>query len=135
MAYVEITESCWLWMGSKNRKGYGKFCYKGNTTMPAHRASYEIFVEPIPENLFVCHACDVRNCVNPDHLWLGTHQENMMDMVDKGRAYSKLTGVDVFTIRQLVEKVGVSRKKIMEKYGINDGHLSLIINRLCWKHV
>lgn len=77
---VSKTDSCWLWTGSKDAKGYGFF--KGKR---AHRASYEFFKEELIKGLCVCHTCDNPPCVNPDHLWLGTNHENILDSVKKGR--------------------------------------------------
>jgi hypothetical protein len=80
---------CWLWTGSLNHLGYG---YLGRRTedgrrktIMAHRASYEHHTGPIPEGKVVCHTCDVRNCINPAHLWIGTQADNMADMQAKGR--------------------------------------------------
>jgi len=81
---VEKTDGCWLWTGALNVGGYGSFGF-GDKRLGAHRFSYEIHKGEIPEGLFVCHSCDVRRCVNPDHLWLGNNAENMKDMYDKGR--------------------------------------------------
>lgn len=75
---------CWLWTGFLYRNGYGEFYLKGKQL--AHRAAYSLFCGLIPEGMFVCHTCDVRNCVNPDHLWLGTVKDNQQDMSLKGRA-------------------------------------------------
>lgn len=81
---VTKTESCWIWIGALNSRGYGSFLFNGKITS-AHRYSYEQYKGEIPEGLFVCHSCDNPRCVNPDHLWIGTHSENMKDMISKDR--------------------------------------------------
>ena len=88
---VDKTESCWLWKGALNSRGYGSFSFEGKI-ISSHRYSYETYVGKIPEGMHVCHSCDVRNCVNPEHLWAGTHSDNMKDMVSKDRqGYSMRT--------------------------------------------
>jgi hypothetical protein len=79
---------CWLMKPYKGCKGYAKVEESINgqrKTYRAHRYSYQAFNGEIPKGLQVCHSCDVRNCVNPEHLWLGTNQDNVNDMVKKGR--------------------------------------------------
>lgn len=84
----EPNTGCWLWMAALSKYGYGKIGNEGERrTIPAHRASYLLHVGPIPAGLFVCHACDVRHCVNPDHLWLGDAGDNARDAASKGRTY------------------------------------------------
>lgn len=75
---------CWLWIGYKNHKGYG-VTHQSGKTWQAHRFSYLVHRGPFDLELFVLHSCDARACVNPDHLFLGTNDDNMKDMVRKGR--------------------------------------------------
>lgn len=83
----EALSGCWLWDGAVSKCGYGRFGVGGHNgkLRPAHRVSWEIHNGTIPEGLEVAHRCDVRICVNPAHLWLATHAENMADMIAKCR--------------------------------------------------
>lgn len=84
LAKVHKTDTCWLWTGSMRGYGYGKMKVNGEE-IAAHRVSYANAFGPFDESLFVCHHCDVPSCVNPAHLFLGTHDDNMRDCKEKGR--------------------------------------------------
>lgn len=77
-------KDCWLWQAGKFDSGYGQMHYEGKNQL-AHRASYQMYKGPIPEGLVVMHSCDVRLCVNPNHLSVGTQKDNIQDCRDKGR--------------------------------------------------
>ena len=76
---------CWLWTAFTKENGYGQFGRAKHDGVYAHRFSYELHVGPVPEGLCVLHKCDVRSCVRPDHLFLGTERDNAHDRDTKGR--------------------------------------------------
>lgn len=92
-AKVQKTDTCWLWTAAIGRlTGYGQFCVF-RRPIKAHRFAWVLTRGPIPDGLFVCHHCDVRHCVNPAHLWLGTNLENMRDAQAKGRLRRRLPAI------------------------------------------
>lgn len=139
---VNNESKCWEFNGAKDSKGYGLL--RINKTMfKAHRVSYEEFVGTIPEELFVLHKCDNRKCVNPDHLFLGTHADNMLDMVIKGRSYrhigskhhqAKLTESDIHFIRQSLLD-GELCSEIAKLYSVSRTTISSIKRGKTWNHV
>ena len=78
------TETCWLWNGALTSNGYGSFVFNGKS-QGAHRFSYQNFKGEIPEGMLICHTCDIPACVNPEHLWVGTHLDNSDDKYKKNR--------------------------------------------------
>lgn len=83
-ARVSKSASCWLWTGARAPNGYGHILARG-VIVAVHRLSWEVHAGPIPDGLCVLHRCDIRHCVRPDHLFLGTHRDNSADMIRKGR--------------------------------------------------
>lgn len=135
-------DECWLWSRGTNR-GYGAH-WVGNTTVGAHRFSWEREHGPVPDGLCVLHKCDVRACVNPAHLFLGTKTDNMIDKVNKGRqAHSrgeaaggvKLSDEDVQEIRNLLQDKSLRQRDIAQAFGVCQMTISLIKRRKTWSHI
>lgn len=123
-------------------KGYGMYRYEAKFER-AHRLAWKFVNGAIPEGAMVCHRCDVRNCINPSHLFLGDNSTNMLDMFKKGRGNrpkgsahksSKLTESDVLTIRTL-RQAGSSVRSLSEAYGVSTSAIWFVVNRRNWKHV
>ena len=130
----EPNSGCWLWVGGLTDIGYGGFWVNGRT-LGAHRVSYELYIGPIGDKK-VLHKCDNRCCVNPNHLFLGTSQDNSNDMVEKNRqargescGNSKLTKKDVEKIRQS----DLSSRKLAEMFDISKTNILDIKNNKIWR--
>lgn len=140
---------CWIWMGGVGSHGYGVL-YTGKVGgqklrhIGAHVASYQEFKGPVPNGMYVCHKCDVRTCVNPDHLFAGTAKENARDMVAKGRNISKprqgenhhrakVTKAQVDEIRKCVARGGRSFKEIGKMYGLSGTQVGNIHHMRVWQ--
>lgn len=98
----------------------------------AHRVAYEEYVGPVPDGLLVCHKCDVRHCINPDHLFLGTCRDNMRDCAIKGRNARKLSEDDVRQIRSII---GISKAELGRLYGVTETTITEILREIWWKDV
>jgi hypothetical protein len=131
---VNKTDTCWLWTGAIRNHGYGLLQHPKGTMRQAHRFSWEIHYGPIPKNRQVCHKCDVRNCVRPDHLFVGTATDNMQDMARKGRQNSKLNPDKVRDIRQRYAE-GVSARDLAAIHNVDRSLVHLIVKRKFWIHV
>jgi len=119
----EPMSGCWLWTGSISTTGYGRMTIS-RRQVQAHRFSYQQRHGHIQDGMEVMHKCDNPLCVNPDHLKLGTHKENMRDMYIKGRAVKKLTPKDVGKI--LLDRRG--SRKVASEYNVTKRIIQLIRN-------
>jgi hypothetical protein len=133
---------CWLWNGYVKKDGYAYSKYRG-IQKKAHAFSYQTFKGVIPKGMFVCHTCDVRHCINPKHLWIGTAKDNSIDCVKKGRdnppqgeknGTSKLKDKDILNIRKEF-KNGMQQKEIAKQHNISKTNVCVICNKKTWKHI
>lgn len=121
-------ERCWPWRGSKKANGYGQIWNKKPTY--AHRLSWEIHKGPIPYKQYVLHTCDNPECTNPNHLFLGSQDDNMKDKIKKHRGKkSKFTYAQRQEMKKLVREKTKSREDICKQFGISNTYLSTLINR------
>jgi hypothetical protein len=130
-----VTETgCWLFEGAVTTTGYGIIQFS-DTLMGAHRAAYLLGRGDIPEGAFVCHTCDVRCCVNPDHLFLASHKENMEDMRRKQRQPNrKLTMADARLVRGWY-KEGVSVSVLAQVFNVHRKTVYDILNDVIWQEL
>lgn len=137
-------DRCLGWTRRKTRYGYGQI-HDGTRQIGAHRVSYMLAKGPIPEGLIVCHKCDNRGCVRPDHLFLGTYLDNVRDCMAKGRFNKadqrgsknnggKLTEDDVKDIRKYYS-LGVRAVTLGKEYGVDRCHITKIVKRDLWTHI
>ena len=142
---------CWEWTAGKDKDGYGKY-RKGR----AHRFAYELWKGPIPDGLYILHSCDNPPCVNPEHLEIGTNQDNVNDRQHKNRQAkgdnhgrytrpettargekqggSKLTADCVREIK-ILREFGFSLKELGKMYSVHCTNISVILRGKSWKHV
>jgi hypothetical protein len=128
---VDKSGDCWVWRGAM-RAGYG--CIKiDHHVVSAHRVAYEIAHGEIPNGWLVLHKCDNRPCVNPGHLFLGTHHDNMQDEMEKGRHPSKLTSQEIQGIRNRHAQGGIGYGRLAKLYEVDKRTIAQIIKGEIWR--
>lgn len=147
---VRSQDECWLWLESVDYDGYGLVYTKredgGRTTIRAHAVAFTFANKRRPEQgMKVCHSCDNPPCCNPRHLWEGTQQDNMDDMVRKGRrvgrnsgeihGHSKLTDAKVIQIRKLYATGSYTYVELAEKYGVAFTTIHKAVKGVTWGHI
>lgn len=131
---------CWIWMGTQG-KSYGRFKLKSYHSLWSHRAAWIIYNGTIPEGLCVLHRCDTPLCVNPHHLFLGTHGDNVLDKMKKGRCPS---GSNISNALLTEAKVAVIRQRLLDgerqislakAFGVARSTIHAISKHIIWRHV
>ena len=132
----EPNSGCWLWFGAVNGTGYGRLRVNGTREM-AHRFSWRFHNGEIPTGLQLCHRCDNRACVNPQHLFLGTQKQNVADMIAKKRRANAAKGAGNIKLRlDQVAAIIIDKRsslKVAAEYGISDGHIRRIRRDGGWR--
>ena len=140
-----VESGCWEWTGHIMKNGYGQIGLMGKVLL-VHRASYMTFIGDIPKGLLVCHKCDNPKCFNPEHLFIGSNNDNVQDMVKKGRQRSlkgesagqaKLTSDEVDEIRRSHIKTyqggrGSNTKELADKFNITESYVLQLV-KLEWR--
>jgi DNA-binding transcriptional regulator YiaG len=143
--HTKTEDGCWMWEGATNPQDYGVIEVK-NESYRAHRLSYEVFCGELKEGKQINHKCHKRTCVNPAHLYQGTHQDNMDDAVEEGSYKettlkgeemhnAKLTGEDVKELRQRYKNEDISQRDLADEYGVCQRTVSQVVNHEKWTHV
>ncbi|SNY95513.1 HNH endonuclease [Halomonas sp. hl-4] len=141
---VDQATGCWEWQAGRNKDGYGRMKV-GSRDELAHRVSYTIYKGPIPHGKIACHSCDNTGCVNPEHLWLGSNEDNTQDMMKKGRHRSAgslgsrnprsvLSEADAIEVLELIDQ-GLTNKAIAAKFSVTHSTISCIRRGKSWKHL
>ena len=135
---VDKPSNCWTWTSSTNPAGYGDFNFHGKT-MLAHRLAWILTNGEVPDGMFVLHHCDNPACVNPEHLFLGRHIDNMHDCRRKNRTgrlcgddshHSKVTAADIREMVRLYESKEANQAQIADKYNIHPATVSRLVRGL-----
>jgi hypothetical protein len=142
LSKIEKTDTCWFWKAKGRCNGYG-FLKIDKRNIPAHRISYQIHNGDFDFNLHVLHKCDIRNCVNPEHLFLGTNKDNIDDKVSKDRqAKGSDNGNSILNEEQVKEiKLHLQNKyygyikNLVSKYNVSETCIRDIKRGRTWKHI
>lgn len=139
---IKKSDRCWEWTAAKTADGYGRIGDGNGKNLKSNRASWLLSFGPIPDGMCVCHKCDNRLCVRPDHLFLGTQQDNVADMIKKNRlargesrGMSWLKEPQIREIRRIYAEGKLTQTEIAALVGTTSDNISRIVNGRRWSHV
>jgi hypothetical protein len=140
MARVSPSDGCWQWIGAINpnkaRRNYPlAMFYLDGKNQKASRAAWLLLRGPIPEAMHVCHTCDNPLCVNPDHLFLGTHRDNMHDCAVKGRVGTAKLNPDRVRQIRLLRRNGMSMQAIADRFEVSERAVEFVLKGVTWSYV
>lgn len=131
-----------MWNGHKYFNGYGQFNTGAKRVARTHILSWILHNGPVEEGRWVLHKCDIRNCVNPEHLYVGSRRNNVDDMLSRGRqnrgevnGRSKLTAEKIKVIRYLYKNSQLRHEDIAQIFGVTPAAIGMIVRRERWTHV
>lgn len=131
---ISVPGGCRLWLGSRlKRHGYGMIRHRTKWTR-THKAMYELTYGDVPAGVHVLHTCDVPNCIQPAHLYLGNNAQNIQDKCERDRSGKKLN-ISLARKIKLMLASGLSQSEIARQFGLNPGSVSKIATGRRWKHV
>lgn len=132
---IRKKDGCWNFKILRTKKGYGRFTFRGKV-FSAHRVSWVLYNGIIPDKQMVLHKCNNRQCVNPDHLYLGNHKDNMQDKANRflRSVRRKLSDKQVYEVRDLL-KLGIPLRQIGRKYNITDTAIAMMRKKKTYKYV
>lgn len=141
----KIPGGCWEWLGRLERSGYARIRrHRSRKRVLVHRYSYELKHGPVPVGLLVLHTCDNRKCVNPKHLYVGTHQDNYDDMFRRGRSNkaqgerhgnAKLSDHAALELLERYRAGGVTQSQLAKEYGLHPMYVFKLVNGHKRKHL
>lgn len=141
---VKKSKSCWEWQGRVGKLGYARIRRTDRSRVFVHRLSYEMHHGPVPEGLLVLHTCDNRRCVNPKHLYVGTHQDNTDDMFRRGRANkaqgerhgnAKLSDAEARRLVDMFRAGEATVAQLAVRYNLHPVHVDGVIKGRRRKHL
>lgn len=135
----EPNSGCWLWLGKINAYGYGRILANGGGELFAHRVSAALAGMQFSDDQLICHKCDNRACVNPDHLFIGSHADNSRDMAEKGRSTrgerNPMAVLPPDIIRLIRSDTSTSAALLASRYGVNPTTIRNYRSKRTWSHL